>query len=345
MTFIPRTGIPRTGRAVLTFALTCAMLLYGMAIPAKAHAAQTCSTYSLPVRLTDPGPADQILWGQLCYPGPVRPQTVQLLVHGATYNHLYWDFPVGHGYYSYVNAATAAKYATFNVDRIGAGNSSHPSSDQLSMQAYAVAMHDVITTLRSGGLDGHAFSHVAWVGHSMGAALAWYEIPHYHDVDAAILTSALHGTPNPEGIAIFYPATLDPKFAGSGLDTGYITTQPGDRDYFYDSATTDPNVLAADEANKDVAAVALSPEPSTPYDITVPVLLVDGATDRAACPAATQYDCGDPASVLAFESQYYLPQAHLELHMIPATGHNLALSTTAPVADAIMLGWIRSHLS
>ena len=27
---------------------------------------------------------------------------MQLLVHGATYNHLYWNFPYGNGYYSYV---------------------------------------------------------------------------------------------------------------------------------------------------------------------------------------------------------------------------------------------------
>ncbi|GAA0728393.1 alpha/beta hydrolase [Dactylosporangium roseum] len=339
------TAILRTGRAALTIALTCVTLLFGMAQPANARATRTCSSYSLPVRIADPGPADQTLWGQLCYPGTVRPRIVQLLVHGATYNHLYWDFPAGNGYYSYVNAATAAGYATFNVDRIGAGNSSHPSSDRLTMQAYAVAMHDAVTALRSGSLDGHAFSGVVWVGHSMGAALAWYEIPRYHDVDAAILTSALHGTPNPEGIAIFYPATSDPKFAGSGLDAGYITTQPGQRGYFYDPATTAPAVLTVDEANKDVVAVAPSAAPATPYDITVPVLLVDGATDRAQCPAATEYDCTDQASVLAYESQFYLPQAHLEVHMIPHTGHNVALSTTASVADAVMLAWIRSHVS
>ena len=36
---------------------------------------------------------------------------MQLVVHGATYNHLYWNFPYGGGYYSYVEAATAAGYA------------------------------------------------------------------------------------------------------------------------------------------------------------------------------------------------------------------------------------------
>ena len=37
---------------------------------------------------------------------------MQLLVHGASYNHLYWNFPYGNGYYSYVDAATAAGACT-----------------------------------------------------------------------------------------------------------------------------------------------------------------------------------------------------------------------------------------
>jgi hypothetical protein len=192
-------------------------------MPTHAGVARTCSAYTLPVHIADPGPADQTMWGQLCYPGTARPKTVQLLVHGAFYNHPYWDFPVGNGYYSYVDAALAAGYATFNVDRVGAGQSS--------------------------------------------------------------------------------------KFANSGLDAGYFTTLPGTRNFFYDPATTDPGVLAADEVNKDVAAVAPGPAPTTPYDITVPVLLVNGAGDQALCPAATEYNCNDPASVMAFESQFYLPQA------------------------------------
>ncbi len=337
------TPLLRIARAVAAVALICGTQLCAMAAPAGAHPARTCQTYTLPVRIADPGPADQTLWGRLCYPGTARPRTVQLLVHGATYNHLYWDFPVGGDAYSYAGEATAAGYATFDVDRIGAGHSSHPPSGRLTMQASAVALHDAVTALRSGGLDGHAFSRVAWVGHSMGAALAWYEIPRYHDVDAAILTSALHGTSNPEGIDVFHPAVQDPKFADSGLDSGYLTTRPGRRDYFYDPATTDPAVLAADEAAKDVVAFTPGPDPATPYDITVPVLLVYGAGDRALCPAATEYDCGDPASVLAFESRFYKPQAHLDVRMIPHTGHNVALSTTAPAGAAVMLGWLRSH--
>lgn len=57
-----------------------------------------CNNYTLSVAITDPGPANQTLWGQLCYRGPNEPGTVQLLVHGLTYSHTYWDFPYGNGY-------------------------------------------------------------------------------------------------------------------------------------------------------------------------------------------------------------------------------------------------------
>jgi len=43
--------------------------------------------------------------------------------------------------------------------------------------------------------------------------------------------------------------------------------------------------------------------------------------------------------VQSFESQYYAPGAHLRVVVIPDTGHDLALSTTAPLTDAVMIGW------
>jgi hypothetical protein len=125
---------------------------------ASAHAdglpEPTCAAYTMPVAITDPGPADQTVWGQLCYRGSREPATIQLLVHGASYNHLYWDFPYGDGYYSYVDAATAAGYATFDVDRIGDGNSSHPPSTDVTLTAGAVALHDAVTALRTGTVGG-----------------------------------------------------------------------------------------------------------------------------------------------------------------------------------------------
>ena len=304
------------------------------------------------MRIADPGPADQTLWGQLCYRGDREPGTVQLLVHGATYNHLYWNFPYGNGYYSYVDAATAAGYATFDIDRIGAGNSSHPPSASLDLTAGAVALHDAVTALRSGAVDGHAFRHVIAVGHSIGSVEIWLEAARYHDVDAVIVTGALHAL-SPDIGALqsdLYPAADDPAFAGSGLDPGYLTTLPGTREsLFYDPATANPAVVAVDEANKGVttpaelagAASILSEPPAQQpsYQISVPVLSVVGEDDNLFCTGVTAYNCASQQSVRSFESQYYSPAAHLRLVVIPGTGHDLALSTTAPLTDAIMIGW------
>jgi len=322
----------------------------------------TCSARTLQVRIADPGPADQSLWGQLCYLGRQEPGTVQLLVHGATYNHLYWDFPYGGGYYSYVGAATAAGYATFDVDRIGDGNSSHPPSAGLDLNAGAVALHDAVTALRSGAVDGHAFPQVIMVGHSIGSMEAWLEAARYHDENAVIATGVLHEySPNIGALeSILYPAAGDPKFAGSGLDTGYLTTQPGTRgSSFYDPATADPNVVAADEANKDTVTVPeligtnsiiglppnLPPSQQPSAQITVPVLSVVGQDDNLFCTGVTVYDCSSTQTVQSFESQYYSPAAHLKVVVIAGTGHDLALSTTAPVTDAVMIGWSLSVIA
>lgn len=333
------------------------------AAPAQAQtdgSTLTCAAHTLSVRIADPGPADQTLWGELCYRGAAEPGTVQLLVAGATYNHEYWDFPADNGYYSYVQAATAAGYATFDVDRIGIGNSSHPASTSVTMNAATVSLHDTITALRGGAADGHAFSHVIIVGHSLGSYETWNEVAAYHDVDAVIITGALHGV-NPAAPSTFfgqdsYSAVDDPKFAGSGLDAGYLTTKPGVRQsVFYDTATADPAIVAADEANKDTVTSSeaagtgplfrLAPTQAPSYQITVPTLSISGAEDFFHCPGVTAYDCNNPASVQAFESQYYQPAAHLQVVLIPSTGHVLALSQTAPATDAVMIAFALSNVA
>jgi pimeloyl-ACP methyl ester carboxylesterase len=349
---LKRRRIRRASMMVAAAALSSAFVATSLAgAQASGPPALNCSVHVLPVSIASSGPADQTLWGQLCYRG-AEPATVQVLVPGATYNHLYWNFPYGNGYYSYVDAATAVGYATFDVDRVGTGNSSHPPSGDLDLYAGAVALHDAVTALRSGAVDGHAFSHVVMVGHSIGSYEAWIEAATYHDVNAVIATGALHAlSPNIGTIeSELYPAADDPKFAASGLDTGYLTSIPGARaSLFYEPATTDPNVVAADEANKDTVTVpelvsateivGLPAQQQPTYQITVPALSVVGEDDALFCAAVTVYNCAKPASVQSYESQFFTAAAHLKVVVIPDTGHDLALSTTAPVTDAVMVAW------
>jgi pimeloyl-ACP methyl ester carboxylesterase len=343
-----------TKRTVGAVSLTafCALASAHGAAGASTLPALNCSAHTVQAAIADPGPADQTMWGQLCYRGSREPGTVQVLVPGATYNHLYWNSPYGDGYFSYVDAATAAGYATFDVDPIGQGNSSHPPSADVTLTAEAVALHGAITALRSGIVDGHPFSHVITVGHSIGSVDAWLEAAQYQDVDALIITGALHAL-SPDISVLegdLYPAVLDPRFATSGLDTGYLTTEPGTRgSIFYDPRTTNQNVVAVDEANKDTVTVPVLagatsmlalPGGQQPSDqISVPVLVAVGADDNLFCAGVTAYNCDSAASVQAFESQYYSPAAHLKVVTIPGTGHDLALSTTAPITDAVMIGW------
>jgi hypothetical protein len=152
------------------------------------------------------------------------------------------------------------------------------------------------------------------------------------------------------------PAVDDPAFAGSSLDPGYLTTQPGTRgSLFYDPQTADPSVIATDEANKGTAtgaelgaaaAIISAPPIQQPsYRINVPVLSVVGEDDALFCTGVTEYNCASTKSVQSFESQYYAPAAHLRVVVIPDTGRDLALSTTAPLTDAAIIGWSLSTIT
>jgi hypothetical protein len=150
----------------------------------------------------------------------------------------------------------------------------------------------------------------------------WLEAARYHDVDAVIVTAALHALSPDIGAlqADLYPAADDPAFAGSGLDPGYLTTLPGTRG----SCSTippppNPAVVAADEASKDTTtpaelggAAALLGQPPTQqpsYQITVPVLSVVGQYDNLFCIGVSAYNCASPASVQDFEaSTTHLPR-------------------------------------
>ncbi|MDN3354473.1 hypothetical protein [Actinomadura sp. DC4] len=162
------------------------------AAPAQARTPAHCSTHVLHVRLADGGPAAYRMWGELCYQGRITPKTVQSLIPGGTYNHTYGDFPYRGGVYSYVRAATSAGYATFDVDRIGSGHSTHPPYTDLTLAGEATSTHDVVTALRSGAVDGHAFRHVITAGHSFGSAVGVVEAVHYRDVDGVISIGGGH---------------------------------------------------------------------------------------------------------------------------------------------------------
>ena len=331
--------------------LLAAMLTVQPSPPAAASVtvSSSCQTLRIPVALSPGGPADQSISGTLCRPAASPSVTrVDVLVHGASYNQSYWDWPIQSGTYSYVQRTLAAKRATFAYDRLGAGASSHPVSTLVTTAADAYVLHQVIGLMRSDG-----FAAVDVVGHSFGSVIAIDEAATFQDVDKLVVTGLLHsqGTGLATVAATFYPADSDPQFGPLFADPGYLTTLPGTRaSSFYDTATADPTVIAYDEGHKDAisgtelsAGVSESELPAATNAarlVTAPVLVLDGQQDGIFCDLTV--NCADPAAVLAEEAPFFASAARLAVTTIPGTGHDVALHPSAGQSFGAIDQWIAS---
>jgi pimeloyl-ACP methyl ester carboxylesterase len=308
---------------------------------------KTCTTYQVPVALADGHPEAYQVTGTLCSRGDPAGKTLQVLVHGVTLSHVYWDFPYQPERYSYVDALTAYGYATFNLDRIGIGDSDHPAALAVTVDSNAYVVHQVIQKLRAGTVGGTPFARVVLVGHSLGTLIAVTEAARYGDVDGVVATSFLHVGGSGSlftFFAGFIPAQLDPKFSNAGLPIGYLTTSAGTRDVFFNPADTDPQVVVLDEAAKETATdgeLATYSEwfsPLLAQPIHVPILLAIGQKDGLFCSLLTP--CNSASAILRRERLFY--SAHgtcLEAYILANAGHNMNYQLNAQDLYAAIGDW------
>lgn len=321
--------------------------VFGLTGTARASQDGSCRHLSIPVVIGKHIP--EIISAQFCVPGGTAdPATVQVLIPGATYSGIYWNFPYEPGKYSYVDAMLAAGYATLDVDPLGTGQSSHPPSALVTMETDASVVHQVIQAARQ-GVFGIGFPHVIVVAHSMGTAVAWREAAVYHDINGLIATGNVHQPALPgatQGVADLYPALLDPRFARAGLDPEYLTTRPGTRGaVFYNEADTDPRVIVLDEQTKDTATAAhvatyfAEDVDADTARINVPVLIAAGQDDRLMCVGSLATDCSSSSALLASERPYYGGNACLRAYVLPAAGHDINLAQNARDFFAVAAQW------
>ncbi|MBU2694514.1 alpha/beta hydrolase [Pimelobacter sp. 30-1] len=309
----------RRALAVLAAGATVLVLLAPTG-PARAAAtaatAATCTDVSVPV--TYAGGSGRIA-GTLCVP-PGGATSVQLLVHGYSYARYYWDFPYQPETYSYVRRATAAGYATLAIDRLGDGASTRPAGLHLTWDNAAATVHQVVTALRSGDL-GTAYDKVILVGHSYGSVTSYRAADRYQDVDALIVTGIAHRADlvrlTTDLVLQSPPAALDPKFRGQGLDPLYVTTRPGTRGLFYNTANADPEVIRVDERLKQTAGLLEIPT-AAQYLVNgvsrrtnIPVLTVLGDQDPFFC-GLLAAPCASEEGLARFERRFYGPGATVE---------------------------------
>lgn len=313
-------------------------------------ASPTCTDVRVPVTISD-GSSGPIA-GRLCVPAGAT--SVQLLLHGFTYGRYYWDLPYQPENYSYVAAANRAGYATLSIDRLGVGDSYHPFSTLVTLDNEASAVHQVIRALRSGLLGGTAFQRVVLVGHSYGSQIAFVTAGRYQNVEALVATGASHQI-NVVNIitrlgAQTEPATLDPKFASSGLDVGYLTTRRGARSVFYNTQNTDPEVISLDEQLKQTgtAAELITSLPDSVLNfsrqINIPVLAVNATDEPFFCNGLLTADCSSAAALVASERPFYGPSATLDALVVPNAGHAVTLARSAPQTLAAIQNWLSHHV-
>jgi len=278
-----------------------------------------------------------------------------VLIPGLNYSHVYWDFPYQSGRYSYVRQANLAGYATFNLDRIGIGRSSHPASTDVTLESNAYTIHQVVAALRHGTIAGRAFRTVTLVGHSYGSEIAKLEASVYQDVDALVLTgNATKKSLSAEQLMaqLGQPVDQVPRLAAEvpAGDNGYVTVQDAQRpEFMYEPADADPRVIALDIATKETNTLAElftigdADAPGVAERVRIPILIVDGANDKLACaPDAT--DCSSAATLAAAEQPFY-SNTRVEAVVAPRAGHAINLHRNADVAYRSIITWTNRVLS
>ena len=302
-----------------------------------------CQRQVIPVRLAEGSWLRFDAVGELCSLGELDGKVLQVLVAGAGYGSIYWDFPYQPETYSYTRAALRAGYATFNFSRLGMGESDHPPGLLLNVDNQAHVLGQIITALRAT----HDYPAVLTVGHSFGSVIAIaHGLTHPDQVAGIVLTGFAHNT-NPGFVMAMRTgvdlAAFKGPFAGRLVDPTYLISKPDTRgDTFYTRARADPLVIETDELNRQTTAAAEAISASKYFGpqsrgLQVPVFLLLGEDDFVVC--GGELNCREHAGAIVHEEAFFPPAACLEMIVLDDTGHNSALHLDAPRNFALMLDW------
>lgn len=321
--------------ALFSAALAAVGLSSGNAEASSSRQPTKVERLVFPVTLSDGNTYDVV--GYLYYQGHAKYRPLQVLVHGLTYTHEYWDLPSFGGHdYSYARHMAKEGYAVLALDMLGAGESSRPDGDSVDLAETADSVHQIITEMRTpGGVYRTPFTRVALVGHSNGAIINTFVQSTYNDADVLVNTG-LAFTP--------HPIPVPPEAISALLQTPYIAIPPEMRTaIFYDTANANPalidfdNTTIADTFTRGqfLSLLAVSEDPTLAGidEVTSPVLIQFGETDAL-----------QPASYADSDAALYAGAEFVTTAIVPDTGHILNGHRKARVGWEQIDCWVHHNM-
>jgi len=339
----------------------------------KAHGANGhCEDFDVPVDV-DAVPGAQ-MFVEYCAPPEAQSNgTVIFMVHTTNHNHHGWDPP--NQRYSQVASALRSGFSVVNVDRLGAGQSTLPPSNLVTIDRVITAIHGVVAKLRDGSLTGTAHDSIVWLGSSFGAMYSWqYDGKYPGDFDGFVLNGLHHRAKVSfaqfalGGQAII-SVCADPVFGQTMSDCGYLVDAIGFKGpLYYDEPNAAPGMISGSNWEtrllRDVVSANLLVE-SVPYigimpfpqpqaipvdvatspsqNISKPTLLVIGENDPIFCGGPEGYVCDEPA-ILAHEAPYYSNAPVLDVFVPQDTGHVINLHRNGPSSMDFQNEWVLDNI-
>lgn len=261
-----------------------------------------------------------------------------ILIHGASYDHRYWDPGTIDGEdYSYARHLARLGYQVIAMDQLGAGESTKPNGDLITIAALADAEHQAISQIRTDRRLMGPCDQIGLIGHSMGSMTASYLEGTYHDVDALVVTG-FSNVPHtlPVSPADFIPFMTGPYFTLPGaVRTGM----------FYNLPFADPAVIDFDNSTLanplargqliDAFSHLSDPTAFRSNLVTVPVLVQIGQFDAL-------YLAADTAP---FEAATWPAAEDVTVEVVANSGHDINLHVQRRDAWAQIDEWLDDSLS
>lgn len=264
-------------------------------------------------------------------------RTLQVAIHGASYNHSYWAVPAINGRdYSYVEFMARKGYPVLALDLLGTGESDQPDGDFLNLSETSASVHQVLSALRGAGspID-RRFERIVLVGHSNGTLTSTRTQGVYGSADGIVATGWVHmphRIPIPE-------STL-----GALMANPYIRTNEAlRRQLFYHEPQADAAVVRydIDSLADQIARGQLTdlfrasveePAQSRSRDVKVPILIQLG-----------DYDVLAPSAMAAAEAQFFSRAAAVAVQTLSDTGHCFNTHLTNRQSWDGIAAWLAAH--